>query len=342
MSKLIYFTGCMLVVGLLVSCKKEKGNDIKGDPDVHFFTSNTNLGNMPDNSITYNVVNVPDAASSDLVNLSTTLPAMVKFPVFASKPVASDVKIGAQLDNSLINVYNTEHNTSYAPFPTGILNTDGLGAMIIKGSTTSSDSITIPADLTKLKALTGTAYMAPIKLMSVSDPNVGKITSNTTIQVTYIVATVEQRKIKYLALATDAQGTLITSRANWVINFTPAPTTVGSITDGSTTTFSRWTASPVQVDINLQATTNVTGIRLYTSNNATYIPTQVEVSVSTDGLNYTVVGAPMKADLTYASSYNYILFYKAIPTKYIRLKNSHPSSTNTQNYRITELDVYAN
>lgn len=342
MPTLKYFIGYMAMVCLLLSCKKNKGYDIAGNPDVLFFTSNTGFGNLPDNSIAYSVVNIPDVAGSGLINLSATLPAMIKFPVFATKPVSQDVKIGAQLDNSLVTAYNSTHNTSYAAFPAGILNTDAMTATIGKNTTTSADSLTIGADLSKLKLLTGITYVAPIKLVSVSDPGVGKITSNSTIQVTYVVVNVEQRKIKYLALAAEAQGTLITPRTDWAVNFTPAPTTVGSVTDALTTTFSRWTASPVVIDINLQSTRNVTGIRLYTSNNATYIPTQVEVSISNDGINYDVIGAPLKADLTYASSYNYILFYKTIAAKYMRLKVSYVTSTNTQNYRMTELDIYAN
>lgn len=92
----------------------------------------------------------------------------------------------------------------------------------------------------------------------------------------------------------------------------------------------------------MQEVKNVTAIRLYTSNSSTQIPTQIEVSVSTDGINYTLVGAPLRANLTYASSYNYIVFYKPIPAKYIRLNLFYGTSTNTQNLRVTEFDVYAN
>jgi hypothetical protein len=137
-------------------------------------------------------------------------------------------------------------------------------------------------------------------------------------------------------------GFLITPRTSWAVTFNPAPTTTGSVTDGLTTTFSRWTASPVQVDVNLQTVQNVTGIRLFTATSATYVPTQVDVYLSNDGITYDKIGSPLKANLTYASSYNYILFYKAIQAKYIRLMLSYITNTNTQNYRVVELDVYAN
>jgi hypothetical protein len=337
-----YFIGCLLLATVFSSCSKSDSYDIQGDPEVKFFTNNTSAGNAPQNAISYSVVNIPNVSASGLQNLSTTMPATIKIPVYASKPVGQDVTIGAQLDNSLIARYNAANNTDYAAFPAGILTTDGLLARIVKGTSTSTDSISITTNLAALNTLTGTLYMAPIKLTTVSSPEAGGITTNTTTQVTYIVANVEQRRIKYLAVAADALGTLITPRTPWAINFTPAPTTVGNVLDGLTTTFSRWVASPVQVDVNLQTTQNVTGIRLFTATSATYVPTKVDVYLSNDGINYDLIGSPLKANLTYASSYNYILFYKAIPAKYIRVILYYVTNTNTQNYRLVEFDTYAN
>lgn len=340
-----YFIGCLFTVSLVVSCSKKESYDVKGDPEVKFFTNNTSSGNAPENSINFTVINIPDVAGNGLVNLSSTLPAAIKFPVLATKPVGAEVTIGAELDNSLIAAYNNSHNTSYTAFPAGILNTGALAARILAGSTSSVDSFTIPTNLAGLNGLTGKAYMAPIKLTTVSNSGVGQVTSNSTAQVTYIIANVEQRRIKYLAVAADALGALITPRTSWAVTFSPVPATVsngGSIIDGSTTSYSRWGVSPGQVDVDMQGAKNVTGIRLYTSNSATYTPTQIEVLLSNDGINYDLIGSPLKANLTYASAYNYILFYKPVTARYVRLKLYYSTSANTQNTRITEFDVYAN
>lgn len=333
-----------MVATAFFSCKKNETYDIYGETKTKFYTNNETLGNAPANSISYSVVNYPDVAGSGLLNLSSTAPATIKFPVFATTPVSQDVTINAELDNSLIAAYNTAKNTSYVAFPDGMLNTAGLQAHLAQGATRSYDSISIAANLAALNTLTGVAYMAPIKLTTVSNPAAGDITSTSTSKIVYVIFNVEQRRIRYLATATDAQGTLITPRTSWAVTYTPAPTLTGtgSILDASTATYVRWTASPAQVDVNLQATKNVTGLRLYTSNSATYTPTQVDVFLSNDGINYDLIGSPLKASLTYASSYNYILFYKAIPAKYVRLKLYYSTSTNTQNFRLTEFDVYAN
>lgn len=337
-----YFTGCLLMALLFLSCKKNTTYDIKGDAEVKFFINNTGPGNLPDNAINYNVVNIPDVASNGFVNLSTTIPGAIKFPVFATKPVDMDVMIEAQLDTSLITAYNIAHNTNYVAFPSAVLNTNLLSAHIAKGASTSLDSISVGVDLTALNSLTQTAYIAPIKLIKVSNPSAGKITTNVTTQVIYIVANIEIRRIKYLAVAADALGSLITPRSSWALSFNPAPSIVASVVDGSNTTYSRWASSPEQVDVDMQTVKNVTGIRLYTSSSSTYIPTQVYVYLSNDGINYDFIGSPLKANLTFSSSYNYVLFYKAIPARYARLKLYYSTSTSSNNLRLAELDVYAN
>ena len=309
---------------------------------MRFFTNNPSPGNSPQNAINYSIVNIPNAAGSGLLNLSTTIPAIIKFPIFATRPVSQDVMIGAELDNTLVWAYNVSHGTNFVAFPSGFLKTDSLMAHILRLGTSSEDSVNIPFNLSGANLLTEKSYIAPIRLTSVSNPAIGAISGNSTAQVAYIIATVEQRMIKYMAVASDALGTLLTPRTSWVAIFTPAPSTVGNIFDGLTTTYSRWTASPGLIDVNLQATKNVTGIRLYTASSATYVPTQIDVYLSNDGINFDLIGSPLKANLTYASSYSYILFYKAIPAKYIRLKLNYSTSTSSSNLRLTEFDVYAN
>ena len=336
-----YIIGCFAIASIFASCEKEDSYDIKGDPTVKFFIDNNpSFGNAPDNSISYTAVNIPDAASNGLLSLSSTIPAAIKFPVYATQQISNDVAVTAELDTTLISVYNSAHNTAYAAFPAGVLNTTGLVAHINKGTSTSVDSISIATDTTRLNLLTQKTYMAPIKLTSMSLTGVGEI--STTTKVTYIVVNVEQRRIKYLATTADIQGALLTPRTAWITAFNPAVTTVGNIIDGSLTTFSRWVASPGLLDVDMQVSKNITGIRLYTSNSATYVPTKIDVYLSNDGINYDLIGSPLKANLTYASSYNYILFYKAITARYIRLNLSYPTSTNTQNYRVVEFDAYAN
>lgn len=342
--KTTFYIVYLAVICPFVSCTKSAAPDIQGDPQVKFFTNVTSPGNAPQNAVVYGAVNVPNTAGSGLTNLSSTIPTTIKIPVFASLPVGKDVSISAQLDNSLITAYNTANNTNYAPFPAGILHTDNLVAHISKGTTTSSDSISIATDLTGLNGLTGQIYMAPIKLTTISDPAAGQITSNITTQVAYVIVNVEQRRIKYLATTTDIQGALITPRTAWTATFTPSTTTTASIFDGSTTTFSKWTTpvSPFgQLDVNMQTSANVTGIRLYTSSSSSFIPSKVDVYLSNDGINYDYIGSPLKANLTYASSYNYILFYKAIQAQYIRLGLYYSTSTSSNNGRVTEFDVYA-
>lgn len=345
MSKVKYFIRCLIIAFVFVSCAKTSSFDVTGDPQVKFFTNNTSYGNVPQNAFVYGAVNVPDASGSGLLNLSSTIPASIQFPVYATGPVSQDVTITAVPDTTLIAAYNAAYGTNYAALPAGILNTDtALVAHIPKDSTMSVDSITITSNAANLTACTDTAYIVPVRLSAVSNPEVGAITATTSQQVIYIILNVEQRLIKYNATTADVQGTLISPRTSWSVSFTPSLTTSGSITDGSTTTYARWTppVSPYgEVDVNMQASKNVSGIRLYTSTSSTYAPTQVTVYVSNDGINYTLMGSPLKANITYTSGYDYILFYKAIAAQYIKVQLYYSTSTNTNNGRVAEFDVYA-
>ena len=340
MPNLQYIIGSLFMLAVL-SCKKDDAADIIGNSDTIFFTNNANYGNMPGNSITYSAVNIPDPASSAWLNLSSAIPAVIKIPVYATKPVKTEVTINAEPDNSLVAAYNTLHNTSYAELPAGILNTQSLSARIQEGQTTCTDSLSIAVTAANLKTLNAPAYLVPIKLTTLSDQSVGSVSTNTEINVVYVVVNIELRQIKYLAAATDVTGTLQT-KTTWSASFTPAPATVGSILDNSTTTYSRWAASPVQVDLDMQSSKNMTGFRLYSSTTSSVIPTQIDAWASDDGINYKVIGSVLRANLTYSSGYNYVVFYKPIAMRYLRLKVYYSTSTSTQNYRIAELDVYVN
>jgi hypothetical protein len=329
---------------VIVSCKKDESPDIKGNPDTMFFTSNANLGNMPGNSVSYSLTNIPDATPSGWQNLTSGIPQTIKIPVYATKPVSREVTVTAEFDNSLVAAYNAANNTAYTELPAGILSAQSLSVKIPEGQTTAVDSLTIGVSAADLKTLTAPAYMTPIKLTTVSDESVGKIASNDAIRIVYVVLNVELRQIRYLATAADVTGTL-QSKVSWVTTFNPAPTAqVGNILDGSTATLARWTAPtpPVMVDLDMQAAKNVTGFRLYTSTSSTTSPTQMDVSVSDDGITYRLIGSPLRANLTYTSGYTYVLFYRPVKARYLRLNVSYSTSTSTQNGRMAELDVYAN
>src|SRR4051812_43604377 len=102
MFKSKYFIGCLLMAAVF-SCKKEEDMaDKKGSADTMIFTNNTNPGNMPANSVSFPVLNIPDANSDGWVTLSNGVPSTIKIPVFASKPVNNEVTVTAELDNSLV------------------------------------------------------------------------------------------------------------------------------------------------------------------------------------------------------------------------------------------------
>lgn len=341
MQMLKYMTGAAMLI-LLAACSKEERYDVEGDPEVKFFTNNGALGNAPQNSLSFQVINYPDPAGTDFLNLTTSLPNVIKFPVFATRGVSQDVEINAVLDNSLVAAYNRQHNTEYEVLPESMLNPGPLTARFVKGSTVSNDSISLPLTLAGLHQLSAPAYMAAVKLSAVSNRNAGSLTSNESSLITYILVNVEKRWIRSLGVESDVMGSLVADKSNWVATLTPAPSPAGSIIDNSTSSYSRFPSSPGQVDLDMQEVKSLGGIRLRTGSSNTTTPLQTTIQISTDGINYESIGAPARADLTYASGATYFILYRPVQARYLRLQLNYSTSTSTQNRRVTELDVYIN
>ena len=87
MFKTKYFIGYVMAVAVLSFCTKTTNYDITGETGIKFFVNTPSSGNAPQNSIVYTAVNIPNSTGSGILNLSTTLPAVIQFPVLATKPV---------------------------------------------------------------------------------------------------------------------------------------------------------------------------------------------------------------------------------------------------------------
>lgn len=340
MQKLNYITGSLLLL-VAAACSKDERYDVKGDSEIKFFTNSPALGNTPQNSLSFQVVNYPDPAGTEFLNLSSTLPDVVRFPVYATREVSQDVTVSAELNNDLVASYNEAHNTNYEPLPASMLNPGTLTARFTKGSNVSVDSISLPLNLGGIHQLSEPVYLAAVKLTAVSN-NAGALTSNEDALVTYILVNVEKRWIRTQGTEADINGSMAPDRSSWVATLNPAPSPSGSILDGSNSSYSRFPSSPGQVDLDMQEVKTVAGFRLRTGSSSTTTPTQTEVQISTDGINYESVGTALRADVLYASGVNYFAFYRPVQARYLRLVLTYSTSTSTQNRRVTELDVYLN
>jgi hypothetical protein len=331
-------TGLALCL-LMLSCSKKENYDIKGNPDVKIFTNNLAAGNDPINSIRYGVVNRPDGSS--IVNLETTMPSEIKIPVYATRGVSQDITIEAELAEELIADYNATHGTSFQAFPSGMLNAANLMARINSGMSYSSDSLSVGVNLAMLSSLTGDAYMAPIRLRSVSNENVGSLSSKAESVISYIVTYPELRYIRYDAEESELVGNQIADRTAWDFSYSPTPAFAnGTFWDGSNNSYIRWSSSPIEVNVNMQAETPVTGLRLRTGTNSNWTPTQIDLYISNDGINYQSLGTAARGNLVYTGGYTYVVLYNSMPAKYLRLMLSYSTSTSSNNRRLSELDVY--
>jgi hypothetical protein len=269
------------------------------------------------------------------------MPSEIKIAVYATRAVSQDITIEAELAEELIADYNATYGTSFQAFPTGMLNAANLMARINSGMSYSSDSLSVGVNLAMLSSLTGDAYMAPIRLRSVSNENVGSLSSKAESVISYIVTYPELRYIRYDAEESELVGNQIADRTAWDFSYSPTPAFAnGTFWDGSNNSYIRWSSSPIEVNVNMQAETPVTGLRLRTGTNSNWTPTQIDLYISNDGINYQSLGTAARGNLVYTGGYTYVVLYNSMPAKYLRLMLSYSTSTSSNNRRLSELDVY--
>jgi hypothetical protein len=149
------------------------------------------------------------------------------------------------------------------------------------------------------------------------------------------------RYIRYDAEESELVGNQIADRTAWDFSYSPTPAFAnGTFWDGSNNSYIRWSSSPIEVNVNMQAETPVTGLRLRTGTNSNWTPTQIDLYISNDGINYQSLGTAARGNLVYTGGYTYVVLYNSMPAKYLRLMLSYSTSTSSNNRRLSELDVY--
>lgn len=156
--KMRYLILFLLSVLVLNSCDNKEEFDVKGDPKNRVYI---NIGSK--STFTFKVSQTEDGPVGNV---------KVAYPVRSTKPMSKSVNVGVEVDNSLISAYNEKNQTNYAAFPDGIFNLDKASALFEAGSYSSSDSIEISIDKSKLELLTDGLYIAPIRLASIESAGV--------------------------------------------------------------------------------------------------------------------------------------------------------------------------
>jgi hypothetical protein len=323
-------TCCAIIVTALSlpSCSKDdESYDVVGDPSniVYINTQGSSSIKAPKNLFSFSIVHTPAGDIGDV---------LAKIPVRSTKPMNKSVTVKAELDTSLVSAYNKTYGTKCLVLPDGVLDMSKATAIIKEGKYTSADSITVSINPTKRSLLSGSAYLAPIKLVSVSESDI-KI--NKDYSTAYILINTSSTNCYQKPSASDMVGTLVSNRSLWTASFDVS--TYGSISnlfDGDTGSDVYYGSKNSTLTLDLANTyNNITGIRIHTWDTQ-YGLTNMNVSSSNDGTNWTLQGS---AALTTGNIYQYIKFYSPISSRYIKLEITGWLS----NYiDIAEIDVYTN
>ena len=316
-----WIIACFAVIAALSfqSCSDEKSYDVVGDTAniIYINTQQWSPINSPKNLFSFAVVHTP-VGEFGVVK--------AKFPVNSTKPMSNSVTVSAELDNSLVDTYNKTYGTKCVALPSGILSMSKSNATIAAGKSVSVDSITVSIDSAKLVLLTGSTYLAPISLVSVSESGaeISKVYNTA-----YVLITTSTSLIKKNVGSSGMLGSLVPNYSAWTVtsDVTPSKYTFSTIFDGSTSTRWQFPSTPVTLLIDMKDTKKVSGFRTFAQYaQYGYIFSQIKVSLSSDNVTFNELGTCTSNDMANESGYQYVGFYGAMDARYIKLTLAWNSS----------------
>lgn len=240
-----------------------------------------------------------------------------KFPVRSNTTQHGEMKATLTYDSSLVEEYNTTHETTYEVLPEEFIQMKNATLTLPEHAQSSIDSVTVT--LTgDLAQLTARRYLAPLRVKSSS------MNSSEELGTVYVAVETEVNIIRTIESVDDMVGFPATGRTQWSAdcsNYT-------SLFDGNT--YSAGTlpgGSPTTID--MKETQMVTGLCLGSWN--TNIPISIEYSL--DGKNYSQAGTPVSGEYVSANSQTYVAFYDYVEARYLRL-------TPTSEISLAEVNIY--
>lgn len=330
--KHMYTGAVLLAICILGSCSKDASYDFNGDETNRVFF---NVGNYTVNSYNSFSFLLKQTPAGSVGEISAAFPASTTLETDAA------IKVKYTLDNSLIDSYNAQKGTKYSPIPEGLLTMSSAELTIPQGKLASSDSLKISVAADKLSLLTGSGYVIPVTIISISGSSNAQVSTN--MKTVYIVVNTVNTNVYDSPLITDMTGTLVANRTTWsaTLDATPTSGLLANMFDARTNT--NWYLSPAKASVltvNLgAATSGITGIRIHTST-TTYYLTTANVLTSNDGNTWVSQG---QAKFSIVNAYQYVKFYSPVNARYLRLEiTGWRTTAATTRIMLTEFDVYKN
>lgn len=156
----------LLILGLLavcclgcISCSDDETYDFPGDNVSRIYLKPLD-----------NTVNGFDKTPFDVLKTPVGLFYTVdlKFPVYSTLAVTSDVYVSLSVDNSLLESYNQENGTSYKELPSGAFVLKNSELKISSNNTSSENMVEIDVDKATLSGMSAGEYLLPLKIEKVT------------------------------------------------------------------------------------------------------------------------------------------------------------------------------
>lgn len=310
---------CFALVGALFiqACSDDETFDVMGSTEnkVYINTQSWNPIDAPKNSVVFNVTNTP--AGSIIANAEKI---EIKFGVQCTHPASNDILVKFEPDNSMI----TE---GYQTFPGGVtLSIDKTELTIPQGKTMSSDSITVSIGNDDLHLFAAGQYMAPLKIISVTNakPSDNLSSAFLLVKTTYTNC-VDQ--------ATSVPGTAA-ERTGWVATVN-GEDQGSKLFDDNRRTY--YFGDNFTIEIDLGAVyENITGLKLdfyawyYAMGSANIYTSTTSVS------EYELQGSPSFP----GSTPQYVSFYEPVSARYVKIEITSPSYSSDYGTAVTEFNLF--
>ena len=291
----------------LQSCSSDESYDVVGNPNNLFYIKANSSASSP-NTLSYQVVHTP---VGDFGEFSA------QYPVLCTKPSSGNATVKAEIDNSLIDAYNAKYGTSYKQFPAGTLDVSKMNVTMQKDSCKGKDSITVSVSKDNLAKLTESAYIAPIRITSVEG---AKGLGSQDYGIAYLVVTTSTKLIKANAGSSDISGTLITDYSAWTGSSDTGDSSFSNMFTANDRSGWGFSTSPSTFVIDMKEVKNLSAFRIMPLyGNYGYALNYITVAVSTDGNTYTDCGTSTSSETANESGYQYVVFYGALPCRYLKL-----------------------
>lgn len=314
-------TGSDYVLPVRLNVENQGGGDrpIAASQDMGYaymvVHMSTDIAGFSNTTATTSVVNTPVGTFGGINGT---------FNVKLNQELGTDLKVSAEVDNSLVADYNDQNGTAYEALPSSVANALAIEPSTVTAGQTAG-TVKVEGDKDLAKNLTGSGYVIPLRLvMTYSDGTVVKGDK----AVAYLVLTIKESLIN--DNPTALLGTKQTDASAWTCiaanNFDKDAFVANNYWKPSATKVSTGSFT-----IDLGATHKVSSLRDIKNRN--YVISSYKVSLSEDGQNWTDIGDVSSCG-KYSENYSsqWVVMYGGVPARYVKYDISFDPSSYYWNY----------